>query len=152
MNQSQLYLKTVFCCIACDGEIVESELAVLYEIVHESEDLFKDVDVHQTLVGFLEEIRTRGHAFLKDYLSELTEADLPEDEQLKVLDLCFRSIESDNNITREEMGFFKQVRACLPISDERILEEMPDKEDYLLPDIRQDDYFSFDITWNSLSI
>ena len=110
------------------------------------------MDVRRTLDVFLEEIRTTGHAFLRKYLSELKEADLPEEEQFKILDLCFRSIESDDNITVEEMGFFKQVRACLTVTDGQILEKMPDKEDYLLPDIRQDDYFSFDIPWNSLSI
>ena len=40
-------------------------------------------------------------------------------------------------------GTEQMTEECFPL---------PDKEDYLLPDIRQDDYFSFDIPWNSLSI
>ena len=152
MNKSQLYLKTIFCCIACDGEIVDRELDVLYRVVRESEDMFRGVDVREILNCFLEEIRSTGHAFLRKCLSELREADLSDHEQLEVLDLCFRSIESDENISSEEISFFKHVRACLPIPDSQILERMPDKEDYLFPDIRQDDYFSLDIPWYSLSI
>jgi hypothetical protein len=43
-----------------------------------------------------------------------------------------------------EISFFKKIRRVLSISDEKILEAMPDKEEYILPDIEDD----FDDDWN----
>lgn len=150
--QSELYLKTVFCCIACDGEIVESELDLLNGVVRESGLSFDGLDTREYLQGLLHALSQQGHAFLKGYLSELEQACLSEEEQMDLLRLCFRSIEADGTITASELGFFKKIRASLSISDDRILEEMPDKEDYLLPDIRPVDYFSLHIPWNSLIV
>ena len=49
-------------------------------------------------------------------------------------------IEADNKIEYSEISFFKKIRLNLFISDEAILAEMPNKEDYLLPDIIQKEY------------
>lgn len=32
MTKKELYLKTLFCCIACDGEIAEEEISMVREL------------------------------------------------------------------------------------------------------------------------
>lgn len=68
MTKEELYLKTIFCCIACDGDIATEEVGMVRE-------------------------------------------------------LCAKD------------KFFKKIRSRLTVSDEAILAEHPDKEDFLLPDI-----------------
>jgi len=51
-----------------------------------------------------------------------------------------KAIEADNEIRYSEIKFFKRILACLDISDEAIEKAFPDKEDYFLPDINQEEY------------
>lgn len=60
---------------------------------------------------------------------------LNKTEQLLLVTLAIKAIEADNNVEYAEVKFFKKIRSRLTISDEEILAEHPDKEDFLLPDI-----------------
>lgn len=60
---------------------------------------------------------------------------LNETEQLLLVSLAIKAIEADNRIEYAEVKFFKKIRSRLSVSDEAILAEHPDKEDFLLPDI-----------------
>ena len=73
--------------------------------------------------------------FLQSYLKELISVDLNETEQLLIASLAIKAIEADNRIEYAEVKFFKKIRSRLTISDEAILAEHPNKEDFLLPDI-----------------
>ena len=73
--------------------------------------------------------------FLQSYLKELKSVVLNETEQLLLVSLAIKAIEADNRIEYAEVKFFKKIRSRLSVSDEAILAEHPDKEDYLLPDI-----------------
>lgn len=73
--------------------------------------------------------------FLQSYLKELNSVELSETEQLLLLSLAIKAIEADNRIEYTEVKFFKKIRSRLTISDESILAEYPDIEDFLLPDI-----------------
>ena len=43
MTSNELYLKTVFSCIACDGEIAPEEIELVRKLSKEN-DAFKDID------------------------------------------------------------------------------------------------------------
>lgn len=60
---------------------------------------------------------------------------LNETDQLLLVSLAIKAIEADNRIEYAEVKFFKKIRSRLSVSDEAILAEHPDKEDFLLPDI-----------------
>lgn len=53
-----------------------------------------------------------------------------------LVSLAFNAIDADNCIAYSEVKFFKKIRSRLSISDEAILEMFPDKEDFLLPDLK----------------
>ena len=96
---------------------------------------------------WIEEINSKGASFLRSYLSDLAESELTDEEQLDIIDLAIKAIEADNRIEYSEVKFFKKIRFRLPIKDDAILAVHPDKEDFLLPDIRVMD----DPIWDDLT-
>lgn len=124
METNELYLKTLFCCSACDGEIAPEEVSLVKQI---------------SLNSYVDSINEQGSIFLKDYLSEVANSTLSNAEQVKLIELAIKMIEADNQILYSEVKFFKKIRNRLSVSDDCILEKLPDSEDYLLPDISSED-------------
>ena len=134
MTKEELYLKTIFCCIACDGDIATEEVDMVKDLCAK-DNIFHDVDSEKYLNSWITEINEQGGMFLQSYLKELISVDLNETEQLLIVSLAIKAIEADNRIEYAEVKFFKKIRSRLTISDEAILAEHPNKEDFLLPDI-----------------
>ena len=135
MTKKELYLKTVFCCIACDGDIAEEEIRLIREL-GTKDKLFNDMDTEKYINAWINEINKRGSMFLQNYLNEIATEYLNEKEQLLLVSLAFNAIEADNRIEYSEVKFFKKIRSRLSISDETILGKFPNKEDFLLPDLK----------------
>lgn len=72
---------------------------------------------------------------MKDYLSELSNAVLSDDEQITLIDLAIKMIEADKQVLYSEVKFFKKIRSRISVSDEQILLKLSGIEDYLQPDI-----------------
>lgn len=134
MTKEELYLKTVFCCIACDGDIATEEVNMVREMSSKYE-LFNGMDLEKYINSWIVEINKQGGIFLQKYLRDINTVELKDDEQLLLLSLAIKAIEADNRIEYEEVKFFKKIRSRLSVSDDAILVEHPDKEDFLLPDI-----------------
>lgn len=150
MKTNELILKTAFCCMACDGEIAKEEVNLVKRIAEQTE-LFVDLDVEKDLNTYIEQINAQGKAFLSDYIKEVGEANLTTDDELELVKIAIQTIEADENIEYSEVSFFKRIRAKLNISDDKILAELPDKEDYLMPDIIVPDDVDFNITFENIS-
>lgn len=133
MKVNELYLKTAFCCMVCDGDIALEELELIKNYVSNS-DLFFNLDVESKLNEYIADINRQGTSFLNTYLSDIGNSSLTEAQELNMVKIAIRMIEADNKIEYSEISFFKKIRLNLAISDAAILEEMPDKEDYLLSD------------------
>lgn len=134
MELQELYLKTVFSCMACDGDIAPEEVKLVNQLASET-NLFNGLEVESVINNYVTAINQNGQAFLKSYLNDVADAKLKDDEQMNVVDLAFKTIMADNVIEYAEVKFFKKIRARLSLSDDAILEKYPDKEDFLLPDI-----------------
>lgn len=151
MNLNELYLKTAFCCMACDGNIADEEVALLRSVASESE-LFGGIDVQAKVNEYVESINKEGMGFLSNYLREVASAGLTDEQALALISLAIDTIEADNNIDYSEIGFFKKIRKRLSITDEKILEAMPDKEDYLLPDVEIPDDMDWSVSFDTITI
>lgn len=129
--------------MACDGEIAPEEIKLVKKITEQSE-LFSNLDVEKELNAFIAQINEQGKAFLANYIQEVANASLTPQEELQLVKLAIQTIEADENVEYSEVSFFKRIRAKLNISDDEILAELPDKEDYLMPDIidKSDDLWS----------
>lgn len=146
MKTQNLLFKTIFACMACDGEIAKEEILLLREMIANT-DLFKDLDVEVTLKKYVDSINENGILFINQYLNEVAEGDLTKEEQMSLVDLAFRIIEADKCISYSEVKFFKKIRVRLSLTDEEILAKYPDKEDFLLPDIN----VLPDIEWSNIT-
>lgn len=144
-----LYLKTMFCCMACDGNIAAEEIALVNQLSQEQE-LFKGIDIQTIIQGYTEEIQAKGVSFLSSFFKDVTQAKLSEEEELRLVKLAIMTIEADNNIEYSEVSFFKKLRKKLKISDDSILNELPDKEDYLLPDLNESDEMDWNIDYANI--
>ena len=69
-----------------------------------------------------------------------------------MIKIAIATIEADEQIEYSEISFFKKIRKNLAISDETILEALPDKEDYLLPDIADNDVFEWNIKLPNINV
>ena len=76
MNTNELLLKTVFCCMACDGEIAHEEISVVKNLVDGS-NLFDGIDVEEKLNEYISQINQVGVSFLSNFLSEIGENFIP---------------------------------------------------------------------------
>ena len=135
MIKEELYLKTVFCCIACDGDIATEEVNLVRDLCAKDK-IFNCIDSEKYLNSWITEINEQGGMFLQSYLKELNSVELNETEQLLLVSLAIKAIEADNRIEYTEVKFFKKIRSRLTVSDEAILAKYPDIEDFLLPDIK----------------
>ena len=134
METKELYLKTLFCCSVCDGEIAPEEISLVKQLSLNN-SAFDGLDVENIINSYVERINNQGSIFLKDYLNEVDNATLSDDEQVKLIELAIKMIEADNQILYSEVKFFKKIRNRMSVSDESILAKLPNSEDYLLPDI-----------------
>lgn len=134
MNKNELYLKTAFCCIACDGCIAEEELSLVNSFVHESE-YFNGINAEDIINQYIKEINEQGKYFLARYLDDIVELNLSLTDEIKLAEIAIKMIEADNNIEYSEISFFKEIRKRLSFSDAQFISAFPNKEDYILPDI-----------------
>ena len=152
MKTSEIYLLTTFVCSACDGDIAPREIALLKDWSDKSE-LFGDIDVEAKLNEYVESINEHGNLFIKEFLLVLASNVFTEEEQLQIIRIAIEMIEADGLILYSEVKFFKKLRSCLSISDDAILNVLPDKEDYLLPDIKTSDFiFDEDIKFAEINL
>ncbi len=151
MNIRELYIKTIFCCMACDGDIAKEEIALVKDITFKNE-IFFNLDVEGLINEYVALINDNGVDFLNQYLNELSMQEMSEIEQMQIVSFAIDTIPADNKIEYSEVKFFKKIRKQLSLSDEQILSKYPDVEDFLLPDINVDDkLFWNDIVFDKVS-
>ncbi|MFN4763702.1 hypothetical protein ACKGJN_11300 [Gillisia sp. Q332] len=139
-NFNQLLLKTGFSCMACDGHIDDREVELIKSLSKEK-NFFGDLDTSTELQKLIENINDHGHGFLRQYLKELDDAHLNEEEELKVIKVAIDVIEADKEVEYSEIKFFKIIRTHLDISDENVLKSYPEFEEYLEKDVISDSYY-----------
>lgn len=135
--------------MACDGDIAADEIVQLKDFA-EKDDSWKGFDIQTAVNKGIVEINERGAAYLSDYLKEVADADLDDDGSIKLIDVAIRMIEADKKVEYSEVKFFKKIRAVLKVSDEKLFQTFPDKEDYFLPDISAPKEFDWTASFDSI--
>lgn len=107
MTKEELYLKTIFCCIACDGDIATEEIKMVRSLCVGNE-LFRNIDSEKLLNSWIVEINEHGGPFLLSYLKEINTVELNEKEQLMLISFAIEAIEADKRIEYAEVKFFKK--------------------------------------------
>lgn len=152
MSNKDLFIKTAFAVMACDGDIAPEELDLLYH-----NDTLKSLcspdELRLQLSTYLQEIQSKGADFLSDYLRELKLHNFSQEDALKIALLTLDIIEADGILQYTEIKMFKRIRSRLAIDDELILQHAKPEilgsatEDFLLPDLIEDP-----LEWSGLTI
>lgn len=146
MNISELYVKTIFCCMACDGKIAPEEVSLIYNITSKH-SVFNNMNVGNLINKYIEQINSDGKEFINQYFNDLKSQNLSIEEQDNILDFVLKTINADSMVAYSEIRFFKKIRMQFPCTDEHILSNHPDIEDILLPDIVIPD----SLEWNNMT-
>lgn len=123
--------------MACDGSIDKREVDLIYKLCNKSVYL-KELDFEKEINNFLVLLNSEGKRFISNYFDLLRKTELSEKEELTIIDFAIQTIKADDQIEYSEIKFFKVIRKCLRISDQKILETYPDLEQYLEEDIATD--------------
>jgi uncharacterized tellurite resistance protein B-like protein len=126
----KLLIKSAFSCMVCDGEIDKNEINLIKSLFSSS-SFQSTTCIDDLLNQFITEINSQGNDFLRLFLKELKIAVLTEEEELKLIDFCLKTIYSDFEVKYNEIKFFKIIRSKLKVSNERILEKFPSKDVFL---------------------
>lgn len=162
MNTGELYLKTAFACMACDGEIANEELELVKHFATSS-SLFEGLEIEKQLNEYVAEINDQGLSFLAGYINNIVNAQLTEQQELDLAKIAIKMIEADRKIEYSEISFFKRIRSKLRVSDDKLLEIFKDEtlfdkfpevkpEDFLLPDIIVDDDLNWNVTFENIEL
>ncbi|MFW5721170.1 MAG: hypothetical protein ACOCWW_02150 [Bacteroidota bacterium] len=138
----ELLLQTAFSCMACDGEIDKREIELIKSL-EKDEQLFELENIESLLNELIEEINKKGHGFLRDYLNQVNQASLTEEQEIKLVRTAIRTIEADEKVEYSEIKFFKIIRPKLAVSDKTLKENLSDIEnieEYLEQDIISESY------------
>lgn len=126
----KLLIKSAFSCMVCDGEIDNNEMDLIKSLFRSS-SFQATTNIDDLLNQFITEINSQGNDFLRLFLKELRIAVLTEEEELKLIDFCLKTIYSDFEVKYNEIKFFKIIRSKLKVSNETILEKFPTKDIFL---------------------
>lgn len=126
-----LLLKSAISVMACDGSIDDSEIAEIRNIA-DNEIYFMGFDIEKPFEETLLFIKENGKNAINEYLNELSQHDLNSKQELLLIEVLIRTIESDNKIEDSEIKFLQMVKSKLSVSEETIITQFPQQMKYLI--------------------
>lgn len=135
----KLLLKTAFCCMASDGNIDKKEIDQI-KVLCKNSPLFNDFDFVKEINELVRKINNNSKEFISYYFELLENANLSEEEELTLIGFAIQTIKADEQIEYSEIKFFKNIRHRLTISDEVILSNFLNIDDFLEADVKTDSF------------
>ncbi|MBK7809410.1 MAG: TerB family tellurite resistance protein [Saprospiraceae bacterium] len=126
-----LLLKSAVSVIACDGTIDETEISELRNMV-ENEIYFMGYDFEERLAYNLKYLKENGALAINEYLQEVSNANLNDNQELLLIEVLIRAIESDKKVEPSEIKFLQMVKSRLKTSEETIITKFPQQINYLI--------------------
>lgn len=120
--------------MAADGDIDQREIFIIgsiFEKLHTLNYEFYNSEINSMIL----QLNSKGRSFINDYFNELEISNLSVELQLKILNIAVQVINADEKIEYSEIKFIKNIRYRLNLSDEIILKNFPEFEQYLEQDI-----------------
>ncbi len=124
-------LKSAIAMMACDGSIDNKEIAEIENMVN-NEIYFMGFDYKKPFEDNLNYIKSNGKKAINDYLDELSLSDLNDKQELRLIEVLIRTIESDNKVANNELNFLQLVKSKLKITEETIITKFPKQMSYLI--------------------
>ena len=124
-------LKSAISVMACDGSIDESEITEIKNMA-DNEIYFMGFEIEEPFEAILSYIKQNGKKAINEYLNELSQLNLNEKQELLLIEVLIRTIESDNVIEESEIKFLQMVKSKLDVSEENIIIQFPKQMKYLI--------------------
>ncbi|MEP2026136.1 MAG: TerB family tellurite resistance protein [Reichenbachiella sp.] len=128
---NKILLKTAFSFMTCDGHIAPNEVALIRKMAEEDK-AFGDIDIDTELDFLIEVINTMGMGFLKDYFKVLKNAQLKQEQELKLIEMAIKTLYADGRVDYNEVKFFRIFRSLLSVTDKQIFDLNPNLSDQFL--------------------
>lgn len=151
---NKILLKTAFSFMTCDGHIAPNEVALIRKMAEEDK-AFGEIDIDSELDFLIEVINSLGMGFLKDYLKVLKNADLKQEQELRLVEMAVNTLYADGKVDYNEVKFFRIFRSLLSVSDGQIEAQNPDLPgEFLESDVFSHAYLSqlFDDYFDKIEI
>jgi uncharacterized tellurite resistance protein B-like protein len=126
-----LLLKSAVSVVACDGSIDETEIAEIRNIA-ENEIYFMGYDFEEPLASNIKYLKEKGTSAINEYLKEVSNANLNDNQELLLMEVLIRAIESDEKVEPNEIKFLQMVKSKLKTSEETIITNFPKQINYLI--------------------
>ena len=124
-------LKSSIAMMACDGSIDNIEIAEIEKMVT-NEIYFMGFDYEKTFGDHFNYIKSNGKKAINDYLDELNSLDLNDKQELRLIEVLIRTIESDKKVENNEIKFLQLVKSKLKVTEETIIARFPKQMSYLV--------------------
>jgi uncharacterized tellurite resistance protein B-like protein len=126
-----LLLKSAVSVIACDGSIDETEISEIRDMA-ENEIYFMGYAFEEPLAINLNYFKEKGKEAINEYFKEVANANLNENQELLLIEVLIRAIESDERVEPNEIKFLQMVKSKLKTSEETIITKFPKQMNYLI--------------------
>jgi len=126
-----LLLKSAVSVVACDGNIDETEISEIRNMA-ENEIYFMGYDFEEPLANNLKYLKEKGASAINEYLKEVSNANLNDNQELLLIEVLIRAIESDEKVEPNEIKFLQMVKSKLKTSEETIITKFPKQMNYLI--------------------
>lgn len=117
----ELLLRSAVSVMACDGEIHESEMEEIRQIVQKA-SFFKDINPEEVYEKIIGEIQSDPRLFIQFFLTEVKRDDLSTLQKLLLLEVMLRLVNADQVIHECEIQFLKIVTGYMQIHDDLIVQ------------------------------
>ncbi|MCC5945685.1 MAG: TerB family tellurite resistance protein [Bernardetiaceae bacterium] len=128
----KILFKGAFTVAACDGDIDETEIAALKEMMQHSlyfEGLDYDVEIHNAF----RDIKTNGEKAVQGFFASLQNMTLTELQEFQLLEVLIKLIEADGHIAENELHFLYNVKISLKhVTEAKIVSKLPKSLNLLL--------------------
>jgi uncharacterized tellurite resistance protein B-like protein len=126
-----LLLKSAVSVIACDGNIDETEISEIRNMA-ENEIYFMGYDFEEPLANNLKYLKEKGAYAINEYLKEVSNANLNDNQELLLIEVLIRAIEADEKVEPNEIKFLQMIKSKLKTSEETIITKFPKQMNYLI--------------------
>lgn len=123
--------KSAVMAMACDGDIAESEIEEIKNIVA-NEIYFMSYDFEEPLRNNIDNIKTNGKGLINQYLQEVGTHEFNEHQEILLIEVLLRIIEADNDIQLSELKFLQMVKAKLKVEEQTLIVKFPKHISHLL--------------------
>ena len=93
----EFLFKSAVMAMACDGDIAETEIAEIKNIVA-NEIYFMGYDFEEPLKNNIDNIKANGKGAINQYLQEIGTNNLNEHQEILLIEVLLRIIEADNDV------------------------------------------------------